>query len=224
MSQPVYPFAAIAALLSFNPAFASSEAIANSASAPAPPEADAATASAPAAQDAQDTQNGEIVVRGRRLDAARDSITPSLGASQYTFDREALEKQIIRLNLEHNVRLLGFRSDVLALMRLCDLFVLPSLAEPFGLVLIEAMALSRPVIATRAGGPLEIVEEGVTGLLVPPSSPESLAEAIGELLSNPERRAAFSRSGRSSYENRFTASRMAKATLAVYRQALSPSE
>ncbi|MCL5945326.1 MAG: glycosyltransferase, partial [Planctomycetes bacterium] len=60
--------------------------------------------------------------------------------------------------------LLGFRSDVSALMAACDIFVLPAPAEPFGLVLIEAMALGKPVIAAAAGGPLEIVADGETGL------------------------------------------------------------
>ena len=106
MPQPIYPLAALAALLPFNPAFASVEETASSASAPAPADPDAATASATAAPGAQNSGNDEIVVTGRRLDAARDSIAPSLGASQYTFDREALEKQPGGTNITLNKALL----------------------------------------------------------------------------------------------------------------------
>ena len=100
-------------------------------------------------------------------------------------EKDALDAQIQRLGLEQTVSLLGFRSDAPALMAAADVFVLPSLAEPFGLVLLEAMALGRPVVATRVGGPLEIVADGETGYLVPPSSPAAIAEAIQRLLSDP---------------------------------------
>jgi outer membrane receptor protein involved in Fe transport len=106
MTQPIYPLAALAALLPVAPTFASVQATANSASAPAPSDAEAAGVSTPAEQDAQNTRNSDIVVTGRRLDVARDSISPSLGASQYTFDKEALDKQPGGTNITLNKALL----------------------------------------------------------------------------------------------------------------------
>lgn len=133
--------------------------------------------------------------------------------------RPALDQQIQRLDLGGVVQLLGFRPDAPALIAAGDLFVLPSLAEPFGLALLEAMALGKPVVATRAGGPMEIVEEGQTGLLVPPSSPDNLAEAIHRLLADPSEGRRLGGNGRARFADRFTSDRMARATLAVYQQA-----
>ena len=132
-------------------------------------------------------------------------------------ERTALDAQIGVLGLEDSVTLLGFRADAPALMAAADVFALPSLAEPFGLVLLEAMALGRPVAATRAGGPLEIVVDGETGFLVPPSSPDALAGALGTLLADPALARRMGENGQARYEAQFTVSKMAAATLAVYQ-------
>ncbi len=114
------------------------------------------------------------------------------------------------------IRLLGFRSDVSALMAACDLFVLPAPAEPFGLVVIEAMALGKPVIAAGAGGPLEIVANGETGLLFEPGNSESLAAAMKQLLADADLRKRMGEAGRKRYEEMFTAQEMAGKMLAAY--------
>ncbi len=132
-------------------------------------------------------------------------------------ERSALDAQIGALGLENSVTLLGFRADAPALMAAADVFVLPSLAEPFGLVLLEAMALSRPVVATRAGGPLEIVVDGETGFLVPPSSPDALAGALQTLLGDPALARRMGENGQARYEAQFTAAKMSQAILAVYQ-------
>ncbi len=108
------------------------------------------------------------------------------------------------------VRLLGFRSDVSALMAACDIFVLPAPAEPFGLVIIEAMALGKPVIAAGAGGPLEIVADGETGLLFAPGNAESLAATMKRLLADADLRKRMGEAGRKRYEEMFTAQQMAE--------------
>ena len=82
------------------------------------------------------------------------------------------------LGLERIVRFTGFRRDVPEVMSALDLFVFPSHAEAFGLVLIEAMAMERPVVSTNCDGVLDIVVDGVTGLTVPPKDPVRLAAAI----------------------------------------------
>ena len=115
-----------------------------------------------------------------------------------------------------SIYLLGFRSDVAALMAACDIFVLPAPAEPFGLVLIEAMAMGKPVIAAAAGGPLEIVADGETGLLFEPGDAASLAAAMRRLLENPDLRQRMGQAGRRRYEEMFTAQRMAENMAAVY--------
>lgn len=138
--------------------------------------------------------------------------------------RDALHAQIKQLGLEQSVLLLGFRQDAPNVIAAADLFVLPSLAEPFGLVILEAMALGKAVIATKAGGPLEIVVPGQTGLLAPPAAPYELAQAILTLLRDPARREAMGEQGRARYVQQFTAARMAQQTLAVYRQAAGRRE
>ncbi|HVT80993.1 MAG TPA: glycosyltransferase family 4 protein, partial [Phycisphaerae bacterium] len=135
----------------------------------------------------------------------------------------ALQKQVKEDGVDGRVQLLGFRNDIPALMRACDLFVLPALAEPFGLVLLEAMALGKPVIATRAGGPPEIVEHEKTGLLVAPQNPAEMAAAISGLIADPARRAALGAAGAERYRAHFTVERMAREVLAIYNRALGVS-
>jgi glycosyltransferase involved in cell wall biosynthesis len=89
------------------------------------------------------------------------------------------------LGVEDRVHFLGFRDDVPRLMKATDVLVHTSTApEPFGRVVVEGMLARTPVIATRAGGPVEIVEDGVTGRLVSPDSPSLLANVLREVLEN----------------------------------------
>jgi L-malate glycosyltransferase len=115
----------------------------------------------------------------------------------------------------------GHRADVLDAVRDMDVFVSTSDIEAFGLAIVEAMALGKPVVAVDAGGPREIVVHGVTGLLVPPNNPVALAEAIASLARDPARRVAMGRAGRERFLLHFTAERMARETLAVYRAVLA---
>ena len=117
------------------------------------------------------------------------------------------------------VQLLGFVEDTLSLLAAGDLCVLPSTAEPFGLSLVEAMALGIPVVSTRAGGPVEIVQTSVTGYLTPPDEAGPLAEAMLAILTNAHRQAAMGHAAREDFLVRFTARRMAQEMLEVYREA-----
>ena len=83
------------------------------------------------------------------------------------------------------LRFLGRRSDVAELIALSDVVVLPTLSESFGLVVVEAMSLGKPVVATTVGGIPEILVDGETGLLVPPATIEPLADAVCRVLSDP---------------------------------------
>lgn len=134
--------------------------------------------------------------------------------------RVALELQVASSGLERNITLTGFRRDSLAFIAAADVFVLPSLAEPFGLVILEAMALGKPVIASDAGGPREIVVHGDTGLLVPPARPDAMAAALRQLVDDPSARARMGAEGRRRFASKYTARAMARSTLAVYEDAL----
>lgn len=132
--------------------------------------------------------------------------------------RQVLEALAARLNLGEALQMPGFIPGAADLMAASDACVLPSVAEPFGLSIVEAMALSRPVVATRAGGPLEIVRPGKTGLLVAPLSAREMASALEELFLDPARAGAMGRHGREVYEQHFTVERMAREVREVYRE------
>ncbi len=99
----------------------------------------------------------------------------------------ALVEAIARHGLAGRVSLPGGLSDPLSLLRAAEVVVQPSLSEGFGLGVLEAAAAARPVVATRCGGPEEVLEDGVSGLLVPPADPSALARALDSLLGDPER-------------------------------------
>ena len=101
-----------------------------------------------------------------------------------------------------------------------DVFVLPSLWEGFGLVLVEAMAAGRPVVASAVGPIPEIVVDGVTGLLVPPGDPAALAEAIIRVLQDPELASAMGRAGRARVERELRVDTMVARTEALYDELL----
>jgi len=102
------------------------------------------------------------------------------------YQKELLE-MIERNGIEKRVLLTGFRSDIEDVIRSLDIVVLPSIApEAFGLALLEAMALKKPVIASDIGGVKEIIEDGVHGFLVEPNQPGQLAERILDLLNHPD--------------------------------------
>lgn len=97
-----------------------------------------------------------------------------------------LRRQCDALGLGGRVHFLGFRRDVPALLKLCDVVAHTSTApEPFGRVIVEAMLAGRPIVASAAGGVPEIIEAGRTGLLVPPGDPEALAAALARMRTEP---------------------------------------
>lgn len=138
--------------------------------------------------------------------------------------RGELEALARELDIADRVRFLGFLEDVCPLMGALDLLVLPATrAEGLGGVLLEAMAARVPVIATRAGGPTEVIEDGVTGLLVAPGQPGELARALERLLGDPELRRGMGVAGRLLVERRFSAAAMAAQVQQVYAELLDPA-
>ena len=98
------------------------------------------------------------------------------GEQEYVKD---LHQKVAGLGLENRVNFLGFRADIPQLMTMCDLITHTSIAaEPFGRVIVEAMLCGKPVIAAKAGGAMELVEDGINGFLVTPGEPQELAQVI----------------------------------------------
>lgn len=110
-------------------------------------------------------------------------------------ERPRLEQLVRQAGLEKNFIFLGSRKDIPELLACCDLSVLPSEAEAMPNALLEAMASGLPVIATGVGGSLEVIEDGINGLLVPPRNPEALAAAILRVLRDPSFAARLARAG-----------------------------
>ena len=120
-------------------------------------------------------------------------------------DRSALEDQAERLGVRPRIRFLGYRSqaEVRQELKGADIFVLPSFAEGVPVVLMEAMASGVPVVATRVAGVGELVEDGVSGYLVPPGDPTPLAESVAKLIEDPTLRSRFGAAGRARVEKEF---------------------
>lgn len=135
---------------------------------------------------------------------------------------EHYREEARRLGCDDVVRFLGFRRDVPDLMAAADLFVLPSLAEAFGLVLAESLYMGTPVVAARTGGIPEVVDDGVDGVLIPPADSETLATTVAVLLQDEERRRTMAGSGREKVLGKFSFHDMVRAYEAVYEQ-YSPS-
>ena len=100
-----------------------------------------------------------------------------------------------------------------------DVFVLPSRYEPFGIVMIEAMACGTPVVATKVGGPATVIESGVTGLLVDPTDTEALADAIATLVESPRMRREIGRRARETVESTYSWEIIAGRHLTAYAEA-----
>lgn len=114
------------------------------------------------------------------------------------------------LGVARQVSFLGHREDVPALLASADAFVLPSRSEAFPNGAIEAMAAGLPVVATRVGGLLDLIDEGRTGLLVPPDDPAALAAAIESLVLSPARAAMLGAAARDEVTRRYSFDRMVR--------------
>jgi glycosyltransferase involved in cell wall biosynthesis len=133
-----------------------------------------------------------------------------------------LHALVEELSLADRVTFTGYRDDIPDVMAALDLVVHSSTEpEPFGRVVIEAMAARRPVVATAAGGVPEIVEDGVHGSLVPPGDAEALAEAMAGLLSDEEKAEAMARAGYQRVKRQFNVQAHAQAVQTLYRSALA---
>jgi len=127
-----------------------------------------------------------------------------------------LKKLTLDINLNSNIIFMGFRTDIYPIIDKMDLIVMPSLWEGFGLVLLEAMALGKPIVATNVGGIPEVIEDKETGILVSPNDPNILAEAIIYLLNNDSLAARMGERGKLTIRERFSLTRMVENIELIY--------
>ena len=130
--------------------------------------------------------------------------------------RDELERDAAARGLSGVVHFTGARDNIRDYLDAMDVFVLSSVTEGLAMTLLEAMAAARPVVATRVGGNPEVVEDGVTGRLVPPSDPTTLAGAIVSVLDQPDLARAMGDAGRARAGHRFGLNAMVREYQAVY--------
>jgi starch synthase len=140
-------------------------------------------------------------------------------------DTPEIEERLRRAVPEHpNVRWINEMAPVDVVVQLYShaaVFACPSVYEPFGLINLEAMACETPVVASAVGGILEVVEDGKTGLLVPPGRPDELAAALRRVLENPALGRSLGQAGRSRVEAQFSWASVAERTERVYADAIT---
>jgi glycosyltransferase involved in cell wall biosynthesis len=144
-----------------------------------------------------------------------DNIDPD--GSEY---RRELEDRAARLGLQQRVLFTGFRLDVPRLLSAVTVSVLPSLSEGLSNTILESMAAGAPVVATRVGGSVEALEDGVDGLLVPPRDSAALSQAITWVLEHPEAARELGRRARARVAEEFSLQRMIRETECLYTRLL----
>lgn len=138
--------------------------------------------------------------------------------------RSSLETQVRELGIDDYVHLFGFQSNPFKYMARADVFVLSSLWEGLPSVLLEAMALGLPIISTRAPyGPEEVIRDEFNGYLVPVAQPEAMADCIGALLQNLDKRSELGKTGQSWVEKNYSARAMARQFEVLFREMVSGS-
>jgi glycosyltransferase involved in cell wall biosynthesis len=134
--------------------------------------------------------------------------------------RKQLESLAETLKVNSRVKFLGHVSDVRSFLQRLDLFVQPSRSESLGVAIMEAMSAGLPVVATNVGGIPEIIEDTVSGILVPPGNPELLAKSIVNLCRNPEMRKKMGAKGKMLIAQKFRVSDFVKQTFDLYEELL----
>ena len=137
------------------------------------------------------------------------------------FGEDSLEGELRQLagslGIGERIEFMGFRKDVPEIISAGTLVVHAStVPEPFGQVIVQAMAAGKPVVATRGGGVLEIVDDGVSGLLVPMKDADAMANAICEILSDPVRARKMGEAGRERFLEKFTIEKTVEAVEGIY--------
>lgn len=162
----------------------------------------------------------DVAVDAIRRLARKDTLLLLAGDHSTKYGQEIL-RQVGEFGLSDQIRFLGQRSDVETVYAACDLLLAPSRREALSLSLIEAASVGLPAVASRVGGIPEAVEDGVTGVLVPPEDSAALAVTIRSLLEQPALRANMRLAARQRYLKLFGLAAMCDAVVQVYREAAS---
>jgi L-malate glycosyltransferase len=165
------------------------------------------------------------LLKRRALDARLLLVgSPKFVSGATRYDNRAYARELSRLTrslgLGGDVMFLGEREDIPEILRAVDVLLVPSWEEPFGLAVVEAMAMQVPVVATNVGGPAEVLRPREDGLLLPPRSPEIWANSVEELLRSPALRAEMGRKARERVAARFDVERYVKEVISAYEEAL----
>lgn len=134
--------------------------------------------------------------------------------------RESLRAMAREKGVEQCCRFAGVRNDVVDWYAAADVVVLPSLSEGFPFVVLEALAMARPVVATNVNGVPELIRDGIHGLLVPPRNPQALQAAIRTLLHDPCLAACLGKAGQKEVAARFTSEKMVQDTVKAIEGAM----
>jgi glycosyltransferase involved in cell wall biosynthesis len=134
--------------------------------------------------------------------------------------KHGLKQQAQELGIAEKVIFTGRQEDVFPFLAGFDIMVISSITEGLPIASLEAMAMGKAVVASRVGGIPEVVEDGVSGLLVPPRNPESLAQAVIDLLKKPELRKSMGQAGRARVEKLFSIQRVCEQTAKLYKDLL----
>ena len=137
---------------------------------------------------------------------------------------EEVAKEVSRLGLEEHLIFTGFRQDIPAVLGAIDILVHPSLSESFGMVVAEAQAASKPVVATAVGGVKEVVLPDETGILVPPKDPQALADGVLRLLEDPAYARRLSVQGRDHVRKLFPLEQCAARYREVYNSVMDDTD
>ncbi|NQT81153.1 MAG: glycosyltransferase family 4 protein [Candidatus Aminicenantes bacterium] len=131
-----------------------------------------------------------------------------------------LERQAFKSGIKDNIIFLGWRNDIAGIISVYDIFALPSLNEGMGRVLVEAMALGKPIVASNVGGIPDLVTHGKNGFLVPPKNPEKLAKYIQILIGDKEKRKKMGQAGKEMVKN-FSKEKMVEKIANLYEELLT---
>jgi glycosyltransferase involved in cell wall biosynthesis len=131
---------------------------------------------------------------------------------------DELKRQVLDLGLRRAVTFLGTRDDAPLLLQAFDVLALPSLWEGLPMVVLEAMAAGCPVVASAVGGLPDVIEDRVSGRLVPPADPAALAFALADLLSSDEERSALAVAARARFDAHYSARFMVHSYEKLYRR------